>query len=342
MYQKMLTQVSTIAASEHTNRWINLASLPYGCVPHKMINTDPHEFIAVTATTHVLYVYEYNIDKDKWNNYTYPLGGNYTRAIPFNKKVNTSFMYRSFGILPIKILTHEKIEFKQQIPTPNCVLFINNNFHIFKTDKFDKYIGSIQSETLKTLDNIIDNRCSQLKRAVVVYVRAKQCILLIGGYYKNGNASQYSRDIWKYCLSSGKWTKKDCLGLSNIPNSNIANYCGILTSNQRYIVLLGGLNICVLDMIDDNNWKMRQCKIKCPIVGLCHVSVTGNENINEMLVIGFVKACFKMKQFSHLSIPPVYIINIMTQYFNEEMIHHIRNQKHHAIYLAHILSALSD
>ena len=96
-------------------------------------------------------------------------------------------------------------------------------------------------------------------------------------------------------------------------------------------------------MKDENNWKLRKCKIKCPYSGkCCGVRTGGIDSKKDVLVNGFVKECFKMKEFKQLQLPPVYIVNIIVQWFSAEMIHFVKIQNdinnHCGIYLKDILS----
>eukprot|EP01084_Bolivina_argentea_P012729 23839_1 len=88
-----------------------------------------------------------------------------------------------------------------------------------------------------------------------------------------------SNEIWIYKLTTQKWIQ---LQINNIIFTRY-DFGAVLTSNERYIVLFGGANeededtndIFVLDMNDDNNWKMKKCKIKCPDNGRFIATRTG-------------------------------------------------------------------
>eukprot|EP01084_Bolivina_argentea_P038175 70599_1 len=125
-----------------------------------------------------------------------------------------------------------------------------------------------------------------------IYIPSKQCILLIGGYDAwNVNSS---KEIWIYSLSSQKWKE--------IENVLFEGFCfeAVLSSNGRYIVLLGGgtyneyrnveyvNNILVLDMKNDNNWTMKKSSLCCPDSGYCGAIVTnGIDSNNDILVNWF-------------------------------------------------------
>eukprot|EP01084_Bolivina_argentea_P123444 218763_1 len=128
--------------------------------------------------------------------------------------------------------------------------------------------------------------------------------------------------------------------------------------NERYVVLLGGTkynkdeqshkatdDIFVLDMKNDNNWTIKQCTIKCPEVGNFIATRTGGVDSKcEILAIGFVKECFKVKEFDDLQLPPTYIVSLVGKYYSGEMIHLMKKNKYctwyYGIYLKEILSSM--
>ncbi len=93
-------------------------------------------------------------------------------------------------------------------------------------------------------------------------------------------------------------------------------------------------------MKDDNNWKIKECKIKCPNKGEFIGTRTGGvDSQNDVLVMGFVKECFK--EFNHIQFLPMDIISLICKlYIIPEMIHFMRENEHYGIYLKHILASL--
>eukprot|EP01084_Bolivina_argentea_P204585 349410_1 len=142
------------------------------------------------------------------------------------------------------------------------LLAIKNRIHIIKNYN-NHWIGSIDNKCLNTAQNITEND-EWAVGAAVIYVSSKQCIVLIGGYYEEDGWGfpPLRGDIWVYSLTSQKWTKMDNVWYKRF------NFNAVLTSDERYILLLGGYkyveginddeetnDIFVLDMKDDNNWK---------------------------------------------------------------------------------------
>merc|ERR1712228_248791 len=148
-------------------------------------------------------------------------------------------------------------------------------------------------------------------------------------------------------LSTQKWTK-----IKNIQFEGY-EFGTVLTSNERYIILLGGKNdtisegeevdnIFVLDMKNEDNskWKLRKSSIKCPNVGDCHAVRTGGvDSKDDILVNGFIKDCFKKEEFENMQLPP-----LIAMWYSAEMIHWIQRKDtdddsiflHYGIYLQDI------
>ena len=181
-----------------------------------------------------------------------------------------------------------------------------------------------------------------------IYIPSKQSIVVIGGTKIEWKLYP---DLWLFSLATQK-----CRKLKNIQFEGFG-FGAVLTSNERYIVLLGGANdttdpagevydIFVFDMkgSDDSKWKLKRSSIKCPAKGYCGAVRTGGiDSRDEILVIGFIKDCFKQKGFEHIQLPPLYIMKMIAQWYSAEMIHWLSwrdNAEHYGIYLKNILSAV--
>eukprot|EP01084_Bolivina_argentea_P028154 52340_1 len=269
-----------MALSKVSSKWLQLSPLPES-YPHYVFNTNPNEF-AVIYTTRKISLNRYNVETDIFNERieldnqvdtidtsAYILDTTHIH-FTFNEKDQMLFVQRDAQIDSINILTHDKKRYnlnsEQEIPYGNYFLSINNYIHIINSR--NRYcISSIENNKLKILHNTFNNSESPQIRArndaVVIYVSSKQCILLIGGYYDYDDP--LTNEIWKYCLSSQKWTQVNING-----EFKRFDFSAVLTSNQRYIILFGGWkydeekdtdyktdDIYVLDMNNNNNWKIK-------------------------------------------------------------------------------------
>eukprot|EP01084_Bolivina_argentea_P038173 70595_1 len=197
-----------------TNKWIQLCLLPQLFVNH-VVNTNPNEFIVIyTSPDSRFKSYKYNVQTDIFNTfiehkYTKNQYFEFISHITFNETDQTLFVRRDRQIHSIQILTREKKSYNYEQDGPHCNYFLAINNYIHMINSHNRYlVSSIENNKLKTLHNTLnDNSDSKQVRTngVAIYVSSKQCILLIGGYY-----DFYGRlinEIWKYCLSSQKWTQ---------------------------------------------------------------------------------------------------------------------------------------
>eukprot|EP01084_Bolivina_argentea_P028152 52337_1 len=208
-----------MALSKVSSKWLQLSPLPES-YPHYVFNTNPNEF-AVIYTTRKISLNRYNVETDIFNERieldnqvdtidtsAYILDTTHIH-FTFNEKDQMLFVQRDAQIDSINILTHDKKRYnlnsEQEIPYGNYFLSINNYIHII-TAQNRHWIGSIENNILKTLSTTTDSSKQNRNDGVAIYVSSKQCILLIGGYYDD-DGGPLTNEIWKYCLSSQKWTQ---------------------------------------------------------------------------------------------------------------------------------------
>ena len=129
-------------------------------------------------------------------------------------------------------------------------------------------------------------------------------------------------------------------------SEELAYPMAVVSADGNYVVISlmyrSGGKIYVAHVSDLDNIKVNECSIKAPInrSGFA-IFRTGNTIKTELLVSGFVRQSFQEKALKHLNMPPIHLINIMTKFHSEEMIHWMMEQigRHWAIPLQRILSS---
>eukprot|EP01084_Bolivina_argentea_P144955 254217_1 len=341
-----------MTTSETSNGWIKLV-LPDEFATH-LININEYGFILFSFGSSNLNAYKYNAFTNSFSQFISNKNTSictHSIQITFDNKQQIFYIREAYGMhdrtnihsLDVNTNIFNKLQHNgaKMYASGGHFLFANNHLHVIRN--YDSHwIGSIDNNTL----HIVSKPTMQSSRfsGAAIYISSRQSILLIGGFNEYGLPC----DVWIYSLKTQKWNK-----INNISFKRF-QFGYVLSSNQRYIILFGGWkyvsetdqdvevdDIVVLDMKDDNNWKLKQCEIKCPVFGTCYGARTGGcDSNNQILVNGFVKKCFKLKEFLQLQLPPVYIINIINKYFSAEMIHCIEDKDHYGIYLKQILSSL--
>eukprot|EP01084_Bolivina_argentea_P275113 469091_1 len=221
-----------MAVSVIPSKWINLASpldendTSFG----KMITSiNAHEFIVSTCYNPKLF--KYNINTNKFNEIDIETES-YCGNMDFDNKEQILYIQNWSKIISINMKTntcHTLVGAKKG----QYFLFVNDCFHIINMHNHH-WIGSIQNKSLKTVYDTIDCDNDGLLSGKAIYIPSKQCILLIGGYYRHDG--DLSNELWIYKLTTQKWIKIN----------NIAcvferhNFEAVLTSNEKYIILFGG------------------------------------------------------------------------------------------------------
>eukprot|EP01084_Bolivina_argentea_P001143 2093_1 len=334
-------------ASPNTAKWLRLKSPATKADNIRVNNISGNAFVVICDRS----IFKYNVHTNTF--FKYPNNSSLTYncslfdvCCAVNKTEHIIYFYSGSQIEAIHLNTNQ-YEIFEHIPRGMSFCFINNNFHII-TAHDKQWIGTISNNSINCLHDSLSNRDSMdVRRICPIYLPSKQSVLILGGYYDYAQ-SECHKKLWLYSLATQKWTQIDKVMFEGFL------FGAVLTSNEKYIVLFGGYNddkafddsvdtISVLDMTDDNNWKIRKSNIVCPCAGPCYATKTGGVGSNnKQLVIGYVKKCFKMKGFECMNIPPIYIMILIYKWYDAEMIHWLEGDKHYGIYLKDILSSLND
>ncbi len=114
-----------------------------------------------------------------------------------------------------------------------------------------------------------------------------------------------------------------------------------LSQHQGYLY---GDELFVLNV--DDSYKVNKCNIHCPKEGLNHIVRSGHGKKDELLVIGFIKSLFGSNDFKDLRVPPVYIMQLIAIWYNQEMLHWVEwNRKgeeneHYMISMKRVISSI--
>lgn len=158
-------------------------------------------------------------------------------------------------------------------------------------------------------------------KLIPIFVSRMNSILMIqaGGTLRFGG-------IWRYPLDdAGEWHRVH--GVS-IP---IDFATAILTFDEKYILMADCDYILVLDISDENDFKLMRSDIGTPVMR-CDRSTRreydtmvrmGSGMNNEKLVIGWTKRLFEKDGFEELALPPLYLLQMIAKWLLCEQIHYI-------------------
>ena len=265
------------------------------------------------------------------------------KLLAYNPKSKELYAYTKNGLLTVfaiksgetwMCLENKEVNHQIQYECGEYFLFIKDYFHIFSS--FEHWIIPVDPEALPL-------KCATphcvAAHGQTIHVPSKEIILLIGG------DRTLKRTLWIHSLKTNKWSS-----IENIFDGY--QFGAVLTSDQRYVVLLGGwrrlhdddewhgTRISVMDL--ENEWKIRESSIRLTASGQCYAAKTGGiGSKNDLLVAGYIRECFKTKEFVNMQLPPVCIMRIIAVKYDAELIHWINSDgTHKGIYLEDLLLSL--
>ncbi len=174
----------------------------------------------------------------------------------------------------------------------NKVYFISSkdNYCIFEID--------IDNNNMKLVKEERDDDSTARTDGVCILSPKKQLIFSLGGWndrFWDQDCLPF-RDISKFDISNGKWTKFEI-------NLNI-HKCGvILSKNEDYIYIFDDyqddeslstttnefLNSIRRINLTSGNYEIKESSIKCPIKGPCKVILHNNQKKTEFLTHGYIR-----------------------------------------------------
>ena len=312
--------------------WTKLQNLPEDIKSGDITNLNDNELIIVTSQG----AYKYNHTMEEWKLWINLNAFLLNSTLAFNKSNKKLYCCGPWGngemvIIDTKsqeINVHNSI-FEMEGNQYPCLINVDNQIHVIGGARNTKH--SIWNDDKKELEEVFDfatiitAEINCLRGSSLIHVPSKNILLLFGGK-KNANPLN---DIYEYSFANKEWRKwNDGIQFS-------ASYApAVLTKDERYIIIAGsfdgsvqGNDIFVLN-IDEVSLK-KSC-IKCPQSGSHLIAITSNNEMDDLLVNGYIR-------FINDKIP-MEIIDLMTQYYNMEMLHWIayetnykKPKEHHMI-----------
>ena len=133
-------------------------------------------------------------------------------------------------------------------------------------------------------------------------------------------------EVWRFKLDANQWNKVQ--GVSLPIDITIAT----ITSDEQRIVMADADNIFLLDISDQNDFKLFKSDVGIPVYSRSSDEIVesmirmGSGVMNEKLVIGWTKRLLKEEAFQDLSLPPLYLLQMIALWVLDEEIHYLRRQ----------------
>lgn len=308
--------------SQPQAKWQKLPSFPFTYFPPPIF-INKEEFI-ICPSRHVTCqsdgIYLFNTRKTEWKKiFDFPKEFRcFAHSTAYDKSNNTLYVSRSTKQLLFSVdLNHERLnEFSNTRTFVTAfdyskLIFIDNELHYMDRDKFLVYDISRCSvkNSLEQKDWMIQS---------IVYLKSQKCILFI---------NRFDGDIYKFSMLD-----KKCEKLSNVGVETLVDTVMLSTRDERYVILFGGIhendfddNVDDIHIYDMKDQTLRASKLKCPFKGDCRAVISGTSDEEEMITNGFIKNCYKQKEFIDVMLLPHYLIKLIARRYQNERVYLLKH-----------------
>ena len=298
---------------------------------------------------------KYNFREDKYESWEMSRSKYDIGAIEFNIRVNDCIYYQaSHGPLIVYNMKTTKWN-KYPISTDkqkkkyhfwdSTYCKVNNFIHIIGDRENNEHgVWDLNKNEYKSLDSI-----NKPKKAIIlgglIYIKKRQKLLLFGGCWEDDHwsSTQATDDILFYDIKQNKWA----MASIKLP-IKMSSFGYVKTNDDKYLIIFGGIdecnyfldNIYILDLI---NMKINECKVKCPVRGEFYAYIQFDNIENNLIVNGYIRNCWKLKEFKSMINLPDVIIKLIQSYMHYNEIVHLFEQnegEHYKINIDLILDKL--
>ena len=303
-----------------TQDWIELKKSNEYNYRARLVKKDGNTFMFATGKT----IHEYTRSKDEWKEIQYNDKSSGSHYLPMDYDPNTK---KAFILnWPNKTITIFDMEQKKSeiYPTTSTIagssiIRIGSTFHVIGgcgSNGNSHKIWNDAAHTFETIhtDQTFSEYAAGLSTFGLVFISKRKEILLLGGF--NNTTFKRMNEMYNFSIMTQKWTKL------NVKLPKKINYFGhVITKDQRYIIILGGLDTTIvcneIFIFDLKTQKFIKSKIKLPFSGFCNAIIMENKEENNLLVNGFVRKA--MNRFN-MNIPFA-LIKLITIRHSIEYVH---------------------
>ena len=205
------------------------------------------------------------------------------------------------------------------------ILYINGQLHCFTMEAHFIWNGkAANSAYFEEIPNCPWESIGWFPDCRFIAVPSKNIILLIG-------CRGFNFDILKYSVDDKKWSRTEIEFTYIRPSA-------VLTPSEEYVILSGGKEengnrsrfvdkMHILDIRADSKWTLYESKVRIPMNINYHLAVTGGDH-GGRLAIGWTRQLFKQQEYSNLSFPPLYLLQLIGRWVSCEELHWIRKGKY--------------
>lgn len=298
-----------------TDEWIQWSDYPPSFESHYLGDDYPRVCVIretgkIYVASHCHYLGVYQMDTKEW---LAKYGMNHKVMFCLSPLVNVNGTLHCIGVEEEGMHAFWIEERKDCMGDWQCIHDLGTTMGIFKY------------EDGELLDDVTDFS--------MIFVESKQLILLIG-VQDGGTFRQVGSlgSIWSFSAQNiieNTWKRIEGIAF------DFNRVSLVLTADEHFVIISGGQSmsagndgppsdaIHVLDMRDDQQFVLKKCSIRCPVVGQCITFRTGNDLTfeNQWLVVGWIRKVFQSKGMKHMQMPPDGVIRLIVAWFHCELLH---------------------
>lgn len=318
--------------------WTNWDTIPLNAMQGSMIQLNPNEVVLTSPRNHKdAGIHIYNIVSNEWRLFMKWRERLSYLSTYFDHNRKILYVVHKFIRSPARLLSlNMENKQKKVIDTHDCynpcyMVGTKNDIHFIGGGNGNShYIFNKETEEFKLIHTF--KTFTNMANIHLVYIKSQNVILSIGGHAKRNDSRRYKERFFLNCrrfdLDSKKWKK-----MKNIEIQFPVGHA-ILTKNEKHIILIKGRttqksdDMYILDIINKgHNYRLRMSKIDAPTITdpdkvfHRHFVLTGSnsDDINELLVYGFMRSCNYQISTD--------VISVICVYCNDELLHCFRLSK---------------
>ena len=262
------------------------------------------------------------------------------RLICFNYSTNTLYLSdRKSTIMQLNIDTmkHRVVTISEEKDAEECIGLINqlefieahrtilvsgkNKHSVLSLSAFKTKFANITLRKTKFCDNLnLLSTYGDVQFHKSIYLPLKKCIYTFGRYIVMGLSV-----IVVFNLNTNK---SNLIAIDReifIPDRKGSFGC-VGTTDEKYIIIFGGKDSdyhCYdeIYIFDTDTMRVRKSNIICPFTGSCYAILINKDLRQMMIVIGYIRHCWRLKEFRGMIFPYSDIVDLICQWFGGEIIY---------------------
>lgn len=322
----------------HDTRWNELKPIPDGVTTHLVYKLNEQQLIFASDGCRWNGLYVHNLHLQEFREYIqYPnFFYNTQHCLQFDSSSNR--FYGSAYMAPFFSIDLDEGKFvawdpligiRNPLKGRGCGNLLNVNGDIHLIGGYDNNKHLVWNEEIRNFSEIHKFKFG-LVGTIVLYVPKKDIIIMIRGCCETDD-----NILWEYGVKTKKWRK------NKIWKFRQQIQCAVLTTDEKYIIM-SSIKSQYIHVLRIDDYEFYRSSVKIPCTQPHFIVQTGGIK-DHVLVVGWIKWVFKSSEFRFMEEPPMYLMTLISHWYNNEQIHWIGKyyDRHFVIDIKHIFSSLT-